>query len=399
MIRLVSVSVAVSLFTVAGAAIPVAHLGEGQAFAQAVPKQRPRVRGRQHSLKVDSSPQQAVVYWDAGPASTPKDFGIAGYTPITLKVPRGKVKLVVELRGFKPQERELDVVKSQTVAFTMEKAPQPGRLDLRAGADRSAEGAEAFIDGVMRGTVPNNFELLAGRHQLEVKKAGYKTLSDWIDIGEDERRTRDVSLERAEVAGGSLMVTSDAGGEVWIDGVRRDNAPAMITSLSPGDHVVEVRKDGTPPWRQSVTIVSGQQSKVTANLAVDTGSTLRVISSEPDVTVFVDGDDKGRAPITIKDVKPGQHIVDGRKPKFKGTAQTIKVAPGEQAIVELKMSPATPDRANATLKVQSTVPNAEVFVDGSSLGRAPVDRADWNPASITSSSTRTASPTSSARSS
>jgi len=384
MIRLVSVSVAVSLFTVAGAAdavtpLAAAPLGEGQAFAQAVPKQRPRVRGRQHNIKVDSSPQQAAVYWDAGPLSTPKDFGIAGYTPITLKVPRGKVKLIVELRGFKPQEREIDVVKSQTVTFTMEKAPQPGRLDLRSGADRSGDGAEAFIDGVMRGTVPNNFELLAGRHQLEVKKAGYKTLSDWIDIGEDERRTRDVSLERAEIAGGSLMVTSDAGGEVWIDGVRRDNAPAMIANLSPGDHVVEVRKDGAPPWRQSITIVSGQQAKVAANLAVDTGSTLRVISSEPDVTVFVDGDDKGRAPITIKDVKPGQHIVDGRKPKFKGMAQTIKVSPGEQAIVELKMTPATPDRANATLKVQSTVPNAEVFVDGSSLGRAPVDRTDLEP--------------------
>ena len=43
------------------------------------------------------------------------------------------------------------------------------------------------------------------------------------------------------------------------------------------------------------------------------------------------------------------------------------------------MEVAPPDRPRATLKVQSQVPNAEVFVDGSSLGRAPIDRNDLDP--------------------
>ena len=57
----------------------------------------------------------------------------------------------------------------------------------------------------------------------------------------------------------------------------------------------------------------------------------------------------------------------------------MRVAAGENAIVSFRMEVAPPDRPRASLKVQSTVPNAEVFVDGSSLGRAPIDRNDLDP--------------------
>ena len=40
---------------------------------------------------------------------------------------------------------------------------------------------------------------------------------------------------------------------------------------------------------------------------------------------------------------------------------------------------APPDRPRGGLKIQSIVPNAEVFLDGSSLGRAPVERRDLDP--------------------
>ena len=53
--------------------------------------------------------------------------------------------------------------------------------------------------------------------------------------------------------------------------------------------------------------------------------------------VFVDGEDKGRAPVTVQNVKAGQHIVEGRKSKFKPAEQTVEVAPGENTVVQLKM--------------------------------------------------------------
>jgi hypothetical protein len=357
----------------------LASVAAGAALAQQ--QIRPAIKGRSHKVKIDSSPQQAAVYWDAGTTPAPKSFGIVGYTPITLKVPRGGVKFLVELQGFKPQEKTVDVKKSQTLTFTLERAPQPAKLDLQSTTDGTATGAEVKIDGVARGTVPNSFELVAGRHEVVINKPGFKPFSDWFELSEGERRTRDVSLERAEAPAGALLVTSDAGGDVYLDGVRKDVAPAIITGVSAGDHVIEVRKDGVAPWRQNVTVASGQQTKVAAVFGAATagGGSLRVLSSEADVEIFVDGEDKGRAPLSVPSLKPGEHIVEGRKTKFKPLQQTVHVATGENAIVQLKLELAPPDRPRAILKVQSTVPNAEVFVDGSSLGRAPVERTDMDP--------------------
>jgi hypothetical protein len=341
------------------------------------PLPRPRAKGRQHKLSIDSSPQQAAVYWDAGATPNPKAYGIVGYTPITIKVPRGAVRIIVELSGWKPQEKDLDVRKSQAVNFTLERAPQMARLDLQAQGDSA--GADAFIDGVNKGTVPNTFELPAGRHQVEVRKNGFKAFSDWIDLAEGERRTRDVTLAPAEAPTGTLLVTSDAGGDVYVDGQKKDVAPAIIQGLVAGDHVVEVRKEGLNPWRQTVTITSGQQAKVAATFGAAATTSLRIISNEPDVEVFLDGESRGKAPVTVPSIRPGDHIVSGRKPRFKSVEETVKVVSGDSAIVSLRMEVAPVDRPRAALKIQSTVPNAEVFVDGSSLGRAPIDRNDLDP--------------------
>jgi hypothetical protein len=352
----------------------VSALAPGDAVAQTQP--RPAVKGK-YKLKIDSSPQQGAVYWDSSANQQPKLYGIAGYTPITIKVPKGAVKIIVELSGFKPFEQVLDVRKNTSISPTLERAPRVAKLDLQSNTDSA--GADAVIDGVPRGTIPNSFELSAGRHQIEVKKAGYKSFSDWVDLQEGERRTRDVSLERAEAPTGTLLVNSDAGGDVYVDGQRKDAAPAIINGLPAGDHVVEVKKDGYPPWRQTVTVAAGQQVKVAASFGAATASSLRIISNEPDVEIFVDGEQKGKAPVTIQGIKPGEHIVGGRKARFKSLEQTVRVAAGENAIVSFRMEVAPPDRPRAVLKVQSQVPNAEVFLDGSSLGRAPVDRNDLDP--------------------
>ena len=60
------------------------------AQAQQAPAIRPRIKGRSHRLKIDSSPQQGTVYWDASVAPNPKSYGVAGYTPLTIKCRTGR---------------------------------------------------------------------------------------------------------------------------------------------------------------------------------------------------------------------------------------------------------------------------------------------------------------------
>jgi hypothetical protein len=64
---------------------------------------------------------------------------------------------------------------------------------------------------------------------------------------------------------GSVVVESAVGGSIFLDGQHEGAAPAILSGISPGEHVIEVRS-GSEAWRQTVNVVAGQQIKVTASL-------------------------------------------------------------------------------------------------------------------------------------
>jgi PEGA domain len=352
---------AVALLGVPGVLPAVAVFAQVAETTASAPKQRSRINGRAYTLKIDSSPQQAAVYWDAAATPAPRDYGIAGYTPLTLVVPRGSVRVILEMKGFRTQERDVYIAKPETLLVTLEKAAQPAHLEVVAANDGGATGAEVSIDGVARGTLPNAFELVAGRHNLEVRKPGWKTLTKWIELAEDERRTIEVALERAESPPGTLLVTSDGPGEVYVDGVRKDLAPAVVTGLAPGEHVVEVRRNGIPPWRQSVTIAPGQEAKVSANLGgavsspepaseahgtADLGTVgkVRFLSSPPGAEVSLDGEPIGTTPIERDDIPAGEHLIVFKLSGYDDHKEMVTVVGGKDRLMapDLQATPAGP---------------------------------------------------------
>lgn len=363
-------AVAIALLGVPDLLPSVAAFAQAEATTGIAPKQRPRISGRAYKLTIDSSPQQAVVYWDAAATPAPRDYGIAGYTPLTLVVPRGSVRVIVEMKGFRTLERDIYIAKPESLLVTLEKAAQPAHLDLVVGGDGGATGAEVSIDGVVRGTLPSRFDLAAGRHNLEVKKVGWKTLTKWIDLAEDELRTVEIVLERAEQAPGTLLVTADAPGEVYVDGARKDLAPALVTGLTPGEHLVEVRGEGLQPWRQTVTIAPGQQAKISAKISPSISATpggvaqtgqlglddrwkaaglpevgkLRLLSSPPGAEVSLDGEPIGTTPIERDDVLAGEHVITFKLSGYDDHKEMVTVVGGKERLIspDLKARPTGP---------------------------------------------------------
>ena len=211
------------------------------------------------------------------------------------------MKIVLELSGFKPLEQTLDVRKSQTIIVHAGARAAHGAA-RSAGERRGGAGAEVLIDGAAARHDPEHVRA-AGRPPPDRGEQGgpQAVLRLVRPAGGRAAHARRRRWTSAEAPTGTLLVTSDAGGDVYVDGQRKDAAPAIISGLPAGDHVVEVRKDGFPPWRQTVTVAAGQQVKVAANFgaAASGNASLRVISNEPDVEIFVDGEDKGKAPVTI----------------------------------------------------------------------------------------------------
>jgi hypothetical protein len=340
------------------------------AHAQLKPK--PVRPGHKMRVKIDSAPQQAAVYVDS------KDYGIEGYTPVTLKLPKGTYTIILELPNFQTVQKAITVEKSQAFVFTMDRQVRPAVLDVRVPASNDgASGGQLFVDGQPVGTVPGRVEVAQGHHLIEVKKAGFKDWRDSADVNEGEQRTMVVDLQ-AEVKKGMLLVTADvAGADVYVDGTKRDAAPALITDLPEGPHVVEVRKEGAPPWKQEVTVRANQQTKVTAQLAAAMVGSLRVVSSTPGAEVLIDGEPKGTANTEIGGLKQGQHIVEVRAKGFQSHSLEAQVVSGEQRVLKVDLQPGA--AATARLRVVTPVPDAEVFVDGATMGKAPLDRNDLAP--------------------
>lgn len=326
-------------------------------------------------IKIDSQPQQAAIYVDN------KESGIKGYTPSTIRLPRGTYTIILELPGFAPVKKPITVTRSEGFIFTLERQAKPAVLDVRAtSSNDAATGAQLFVDGAPVGTVPARVEVPAGRHRVEVKKQGYVDWADNADVAEGDQRQMVIDLQQA-VKKGALLVTSDQpGADVFLDGVRKDSTPALLSDIPEGQHSLEVKK-GDLSWKQIVTVVGSQQQKVMAQLAPagPAVGSLRVVCPVPGAEVYIDGEMKGTVNSTIQNVPVGEHIIEVRARGYAGQPVNVTVSNGAQAVARVDLQSAPEKPVTARLRVVTPVPNAEVFIDGASAGPAPYDHNDLAP--------------------
>jgi hypothetical protein len=130
---------------------------------------------------------------------------------------------------------------------------------------------------------------------------------------------------------GELVVESrPPGARVVVDNRERGVTPLKIT-LSSGAHVMQVRVGNSEPRVIPLSIRANVQTALYIELqGVATTGTLDVRSEPRGARVFVDGQNRGIAPVTLRDLPPGDHEVmvdlNGRQAK-----QTVRVEAGGSA--------------------------------------------------------------------
>jgi len=93
----------------------------------------------------------------------------------------------------------------------------------------------------------------------------------------------------------------------------------------------------------------------------------------------------------VKDIKAGQHLIEGRQVRFKPQRATVRLAGRDNPLWDfrLKLEPAADDRPRGSSDPVA-VPRPEVFARRSSIWRAPVERRDLDPGKHYISCARTA---------
>jgi hypothetical protein len=363
-----------SLGTLAAFAVgAVILLGSVPAFAQGTcPMAKP---SRKYPVRIETAPPGATVYLDR------KDCGAVGVTPWEGKLASGDVTVIVELAGYDLGSKTVKVARTRKVASNTHFVPlvkkvDPPKIDIGAAADKNVFDAEVWLDGQNQGRAPVILTTTPGRHQVEIRKAGFENYSQWVTTQDNGTvSVNPVLKEIPKPKFGNVLVDADVpDAEVYIDGNKHpDRTPTIIRNVVEGLHVVEVRKDPAIPWKQTIQVITGQDTKVQADLKASMGGqggNIRVLSNVDGARVFLDGKDEGAVPLDLKDIKPGEHVIEVKAPGYKIREERVTVQTGQATTLKLDLSPS----GDGTLKVVSPVPEADVFIDGAPAGKVPVEK-------------------------
>jgi hypothetical protein len=92
---------------------------------------------------------------------------------------------------------------------------------------------------------------------------------------------------------------------------------------------------------------------------------LRVSTTPPGSTVFVDGKQRGVAPLTVR-VLPGRHEVVAERARYAPARAEVEATSGHVELVH--------ERPPVRLRVLSTPPGMSVWIDGALAGITPLEQ-------------------------
>ena len=191
----------------------------------------------------------------------------------------------------------------------------------------SPTNSAVFIDGygqtVVNGTV--SALLSQGNHTYRVVASGYATEEGTVEIG-NSKKTVEVTLKAIQTKLSVSCPTS--GAQVWINDLLGGAVP-WASSLSPGNYIIEVRKEGYRSYRETITLSESEDRELSVPaLRLQAGS-LDVNYQPLNAEVYIDGQRKGTTPDLFQNIPIGNHKVEIRKSGYVSKQETISIQDGQ----------------------------------------------------------------------
>jgi len=196
--------------------------------------------------------------------------------------------------------------------------------------------AEVRVDGVLV-RASTSMPIAVGDHTIAAKQIGYRAITQTASVTSGQVAEVTVALER--VSSVLAVVTSPPGVQVIIDGVShgktetgppppdyaeraaRAGVPAselsqvmLVAEMQPGAHVIEFKADCHVGTQRRLTVDKPDDYTVDPVKLEKAVASVNVKTAQPGAMVYVDGRQRGMAPMTMPDVCEGEHLVEVRSP-------------------------------------------------------------------------------------
>jgi len=181
------------------------------------------------------------------------------------------------------------------------------------------------------------------------------------------------SPRAATVSTGTVSITTvPPGAQVAVDGQARGVTPLTV-ALPPGAHTLELRGNGEPRTIP-ISVSAGQQiaQYVELGKAAATLGKLQIRSEPAGAQVIVDGNDRGKSPVLVDALAPGEHTVVLQS-DVATVKQTVTIEAGETAAVVVPLTATEGAPVSGWVSVKAPV-ELQLYENKNLVGTTQSDR-------------------------
>lgn len=250
-------------------------------------------------------------------------------------------------------------------------------------------GAGLTIDQTRYGILPGggktrSVRLTPGRHNIVIKKSGFRVVSRAITIKAGQVETVKETLrsiprkQRHVITSGKGMIdvkSLDAttgkeiqGATIFLDGSRRpENTPRTLTKVPSGPHEVEVKHPMYHPHHAVVNVKSDDVASVVVRLKRNFGS-IKIQSTPAGATVHLNGRPQRQpTPFSAPRIESKAYKVVLKMNGYHDDQFQVYVSEGQTTSKARTLRP-----AHGKLVITTSPPGATIKVDGVKRGKSPL---------------------------
>lgn len=297
-----------------------------------------------------SEPAQADVYID--------DTVYIGQTPLDKEFPLGTYTYRISKNLYQPEAGKivLDEADGRKEINALLK-PDFGSISVSSLPE---SGAEVFLDDKPSGkyTPCTLEEVPGGTHTISLRKQWYIPKKEAVQLASGQNLEIQIQMKEAFA---NISISAENEADIYIN----DQYKAKTNwngRLEPGLYTIEARKNKYRTDSRKIQVISGEPQSLQLNPMPITGD-LKIASDPFDAEVLINGEKKGKTPLTLRNLLIGDYTLELHKDLHANLKKTITVKEGEMTRYDLELS------NGQEVRINSEPTGAELSIDGKPKGR------------------------------
>lgn len=226
------------------------------------------------------------------------------------------------------------------------------------------DGAQVYVDDKPVGNTPFSREYSLGQHNYRVELPMYHPEAGLFTLDGASDKVRVNATLKPNFGSISVSSSPESGADVLLDGKPTgQKTPCTLTEVLSGSHRITIKKTMYYDAWQEITVEDSKTA--TAALTMNPAYGELDITTNPSADIFIDDVKVGSGSYSVRK-SSGFYTVEARKEKHSPDSKKVEVNDGQTVPVALAPVP-----QYGTLKISTTPPDAEIYLDGVKKGTTP----------------------------